>query len=69
MARTQVATADHSLDTGWQLEQPKCIGNRTPTLAYPVRYRLVGQPKICHELLVCSCLLQRRQVLSLDVLD
>ena len=57
------------LDARRQRHQPKCVGDRRAALADSVGHLLVGQLEVLDQLLVGRGLLQRRQVLTVQVLD
>ena len=69
MAGGQPAFADESLDGRRQLEEAQGVGDRDPAPADPARELVVGEPEVLDQLLVGAGLLERVQVLAVEVLD
>ena len=65
----QLSLAHHRLDRGGQLQQPQKVGYRRPILADAVRDLPLRVAELVHEPPVGFCLLERRQISPLNVLD
>ena len=57
------------LDRGWQAEQAQGVGDRRAALADPVGDLLVGELEVVDQLLEGGRLLERGQILAVEVLD
>ncbi len=69
VAGGQVAVGHHLLDGGRQLEQAQRVAHRRSALADPRRDLVVGEVEVLDQLLVGGRLLERVEVLAMDVLD
>ena len=63
------AVGQQVLDPRRQRHQPQRVGDRRAALADPVGDLLVGQVEVLDQLLVRGGLLERRQILAVQVLD
>ena len=63
------AVLQRALDRRRQLQQPQRVGDRGPALADPGRDLVVGEREVLDELLVGGGLLERVELLAVDVLD
>ncbi|GIU90254.1 MAG: hypothetical protein KatS3mg010_1353 [Acidimicrobiia bacterium] len=69
VAHPQRAVLHVPLDRRRELEQPEHVGDRRPGLADPLGHLVVREVEVLDQLLVGRRLLQRVQLLALDVLD
>ena len=69
MAGGELAVGDQPLDRRRELEQPQGVGDRRAALAHPPGQVVVGELEVLDELLVGGRLLERVEVLAVEVLD
>jgi len=69
MTRGQCALLQHLLDRLGQGEKTQHIGDMAAALADSLRQSILGMGKLVHQAPVALRLLERRQVLALDILD
>ena len=69
MAGGELAVGEQMLDRGRQSEQTQCVGDRRATLADAIGDLLVRQSEVVDQLLEGGRLLERREVLAMEVLD
>ena len=69
VAGGQLAVGDQPLDRRGQLEQAQGVGDRRPALADPAGHLVVGEAEVLDELLVGRRLLERVEVVAVEVLD
>ena len=69
MARRQLPVGQIRLDRGRQAEQSDAVGDRRTALAHPAGQLVVGQLEVLQQLLVGGSLLQRGEVLPVEILD
>ena len=69
MAGRDGAVGQGPLHPGGQLEEPQGVGDGGPALAHPAGHLLVGVAELVDQLLEGGRLLQRVEVLAVEVLD
>src|SRR5262245_35061489 len=69
VAHLELLVAHHLLDRRWECEEAEGVAHRGPAAAGPGRDLLVGEAEVLDELLVGAGLLERVQLLALEVLD
>ncbi len=69
MARRDLAVTDEPLHRRWELEQAQRVRDGGPALADPVSDGVVGEVEVLDELLIGGGLVERVEVLPVEVLD